>query len=421
MTSSSSNATQEQPESGFVWIWLPDATEPIVAGRVDQQGETVVFRYGKSYLGNSEAIAIFEPELPLDDDEHVPRSGRIHSCLADAGPDSWGQRAILYRRFGDGTHDTTDLRPLTYLMSAGSGRIGALDFQESPSEYVSRDADSASLADLMAAAESVEDGSSPIPPELEEALKRGTSIGGARPKALLDADGRKLIAKFGSLTDTFRMVQGEFVAMRLADMAGLDVASVEITEVQGKKVMLVERFDRLPDGRRRAMVSALTVLGLDEFSGRYASYADLASIIRARFTDSRETLRELFSRITFNILTSNTDDHARNQAAFWDGTMLTLTPAYDICPNPRSGQEAQQVMGIGADGWRYSQLAGCVARSDVYQLSKAEAQGIVDNQVDVIRTNWNNVCDEAGLTQVQRGDFWERQFLNPFAFMDSHS
>ena len=158
MTSRGLAAADEQPTSGFVWIWLPDATEPVVAGRVDQQGESLVFRYGRSYLENENSIPIYVPELPLGEQEYVPQNGAIHGCLADAGPDSWGQRVILHRRFGDGTHDTTDLRYLTYLMSAGSDRIGALDFQESASEYVARESGDADLNDLMTAAESVETG-----------------------------------------------------------------------------------------------------------------------------------------------------------------------------------------------------------------------------------------------------------------------
>ncbi len=410
----------EQPSTGFVWIWLPDAADPVVAGRVDQQGDTLVFRYGRSYLENERSISIYEPELPLDDLEHVPRNGTVHGCLADAGPDSWGQRAILHSRFGDSTHDTSDLRELTYLMSAGSDRIGALDFQDSPAEYVARDLDTASLSDLMTAAESVETGTH-LPPGLEDALLRGSSIGGARPKSLLDDGDRHLIAKFGSLADSFPTVQAEFVAMKLAGLANLNASKVEITEVMGKNVLLVERFDRLPGGRRRAMVSALTVLGLGEFGGRYASYADLAEIMRARFSEPDASLRELFSRITFNILTSNTDDHAKNQSAFWDGEYLALTPAYDICPHPRTGGEAKQVMAIGSDGWRFSQLAGCVARCEIYHLDSVESQAIIDNQVDVIRAHWDEVCDEARLTRAQRSGLWKRQFLNPFAFLDSHA
>lgn len=278
---------------------------------------------------------------------------------------------------------------------------------------------SASLDELADATRRVQEGVALSPP-LAEALLRGSSIGGARPKALVDDGKRRLIAKFGSTTDTYPVVQGEFVAMRLAALAGLDVARVELTASMGRPVLLVERFDRPPDGTRRMMVSALTVLGLGEYGGCYASYAELAAIIRARFTSPARTLRELFSRITFNILTSNTDDHARNQAAFWDGEQLTLTPAYDICPYPRSG-ESEQVMAIGEDGWRYSQVAGCVERAATYHLTREEAQAIVERQRSAIETHWHDVCDEARLTRAERDAFWGRQFLNPFALQTSHT
>ena len=128
--------------------------------------------------------------------------------------------------------------------------------------------------------------------------------------------------------------------MRLAARAGLKVAPVRLEHVAGKDVLLVERFDRTKtNGKwtRKAMVSALTLFGLDEMMARYASYEDLAEIIRHRFTAPKATLHELYGRLVFNILCGNTDDHARNHAAFWDGARLTLTPAYDICPQSRAG------------------------------------------------------------------------------------
>jgi serine/threonine-protein kinase HipA len=163
------------------------------------------------------------------------------------------------------------------------------------------------------------------------------------------------------------------------------------------------------------VVSALTLFELDEMTGRYATYFELADMIRERFTDPKETLQELFSRIVFNICVGNTDDHARNHAAFWDGKMLTLTPAYDICPQTRSGGEAAQAMAIGRNGFRLSQLAGCVGAAETYLLDKTEARQIIDHQLHVIRTQWFDVADYAHLTDAQRNGMWERQILNPFA------
>jgi len=129
-------------------------------------------------------------------------------------------------------------------------------------------------------------------------------------------------------------------------------------------------------------------------------------------------LRELFARIVFNILCGNTDDHARNHAAFWDGHRLSLTPAYDICPQSRTGQQASQAMLIqGAD--RSSQVATCVAAASVFLLGSEEAIDIVNHQVGVIEREWQSTCNEAGLNAVDRALFWRRQFLNPFAFINA--
>lgn len=403
-----------EPEVAFVWVWLPGAVDPVVAGRLDPAGPIVTFTYGQTYLERENAIPLYLPELPLRRGPISPPVGDIPGCIADAGPDAWGQRIILYQLTGRADAETTELGPLTYLLRSGSDRIGALDFQTSARKYVPRAIDHAGIDDLAESAELVERGL-PLPPELDRALLHGSSVGGARPKALLDDGDRRLIAKFSSTTDTFPVVQGEFVAMELARRCGIDAAPVQLATAHGRDALLVERFDRPGGGKRRAMISALTMLELDEAGARYGSYADLADVIRARFTDPAKTLRELFSRIVFNILCSNNDDHPRNHAAFWDGEALTLTPAYDICPQLRSGGETAQVMAIGRDGWRMSQVAGCVGRASTYLLSEAEAREVVDRQIETIGGQWDEVCDLAGLTEVERTSFWGRQFLNPYS------
>jgi serine/threonine-protein kinase HipA len=407
--------TSEQPVEAYVWIWLPGATDPVVAGRLEAVGDTTDFNYGRSYLAREDAIAIYLPELPLRAGRIAPLADMtIAGAIADAAPDAWGQRVIMHRTLGATAEDPAALGALTYLLMSGSDRIGALDFQRSPEEYLPRESE-ASLDELAHAAQRLEDGI-PFSPALDEALLHGSSVGGARPKALLADGDRKLIAKFSSATDPYPVVKGEFVAMELARRAGLDVAPVQLRTALGKDVVLVERFDRVPgSGQRRTLVSALTILELGELFARYASYADLAQRVRERFTRARPTLRELFARITFNILVGNNDDHGRNHAAFWDGEALTLTPAYDICPQPRAGGETAQAMAIGPDGFRMSQVAGCVDAASTYLLSKAEARAIVEQQIDVIESGWRDVCELAELTEAQRAYFWRRQFLNPYA------
>lgn len=365
----------------------------------------VRFGYGERYRQRADAISLFDVELPLEGRGLVdpPDGLEIAGCLNDAGPDSWGQRVILNRIAGRGA-DFGELSRLTYLAEAGSDRIGALDFQPSAREYDHRGSEQATLEQTLEVAERIETGE-PVPAELEQALRAGSSVGGARPKALLRDGDRHLIAKFSSLTDTWPVVRGEYVAMRLAERCGLDVAGVQFVEAGGRDVLLVERFDRVPGtGQRRAILSALTLLGLPETSPRLAAYGDLSELMRRRFTAPGRTRRELFSRMVFNVLCGNTDDHARNHAAFWDGRELTLTPAYDICPLLRVGGEATQAMllGTGDDPYRLSNVGGCVDRADLYGLTAEQAQEIVEHQLATIEAGWDEVCDEARLTRTQR-------------------
>ena len=405
-----------------MWIWLPGATDPVVAGKLTAEGRTLLFNYGRSYLERENAISLYDAELPLRTGVLPLHKGlSMPGCIRDASPDAWGRRVLLNRPLGVKGHDAgvPELDELTCLLESGSDRIGALDFQRSPTEYIPRAAGEASLDELFLSAEKVEKGV-PLSPELDQALLHGTSIGGARPKALINDHEKKLIAKFSSSTDIYSLVKAEFIAMRLAALCGLNVAPVQLTNSLNKDVLLIDRFDRrcTDEGwQRRSMLSALTLLGLDEMMARYASYEDFAELVRHKFTHVSTTLNELFSRLVFNILCGNTDDHARNHAAFWDGSMLSLTPAYDICPQARGGNEATQGMLI-AGGNRMSRVSSCLEAAHHFLLSREEALSIVVHQVSVIGENWSRVCEEAELSKTDRSLFWGRQFLNPFAFDD---
>ena len=408
------------PNEAFVWVWLPDYIEPVVAGRIERDGARYVFNYGRSYLERKNAIAIYEPELPLRRGAIQPLDGLILAgCLRDGAPDAWGRRVIINRMFGQKGDDVDvdALDEITYLLESGSDRIGALDFQQSGTTFEPRVRAAASLEELLAVAERVEKGV-PITPELEQAVFHGTSLGGARPKAAIETDDTKFIAKFSSSNDITNVVKAEFVAMRLAAKLGLDVAQTELRRAGGKDVLLVQRFDRLKTEKgwtRKAMVSALTLLGLDEMAGRHASYQDFAEIIRTRFTAPRKALHELYGRLVFNVLCGNTDDHARNHAAFWDGAKLTLTPAYDICPQNRRGREANQAMAIAGDK-RTSTLMTCLEAAPQFLLSGKAATEIIEQQIEGIRDHWAATCEEASLSEIDRGILRGGAFLNPYVF-----
>ncbi len=414
--------TTSSPKEAYVWIWLPGEVEPVVAGllsqSIDGSNVSLDFNYGQSYLKRKNAISIYTPELPLREGIIAP-AGSLAGCLRDGAPDAWGRRVIINKITGKKGEDAAavELSELTFMLESGSDRIGALDFQISPVKYVPRVAGNATLERLMTSAEMIEQGIE-LPIELRQAIQHGSSIGGARPKALIEGDAHKYVAKFSSTNDLYSVVKAEFIAMRLTQLAGLDVAHVELKNVAGKDVILIERFDRTRTEKgwtRRAMVSALTILGLDEMASRYASYEDLAQTIRLHFIKPKETLRELYSRMTFNILVGNTDDHARNHAAFWDGSQLELTPAYDICPQSRVGGEATQSMSIyGQD--KFSRIQLCLKACNQFMLSLQDAISIVEYQIKVIADRWNEVCSEANINAVDKELFMGRQFLNPYAF-----
>ena len=143
-------------QEAFVWIWLPDAVSPVVAGKLTQDGQKLLFNYGRSYLERPNAIAIYDRELPLQAGLLRPLDGMsIPSCIRDAAPDAWGRRVIINKLLGlkGAGADNASLNELTYLLTSGSDRIGALDFQQSPTEYVPRITNSCTLDELLESAE----------------------------------------------------------------------------------------------------------------------------------------------------------------------------------------------------------------------------------------------------------------------------
>lgn len=280
-----------------------------------------------------------------------------------------------------------------------------------------RDNPEATLEDLVNAADTVERGI-PLSPELDEALRHCAAIGGARPKALLVDGDRKLIAKLSTLHDTHNVVRGEYLAMRLARIVGLDVATVEIARVKRKDVLLVERFDRVRRGNgwlRKAMVSTLTMRGLDELGVRYTSYPTFAEVLRHRAADPAGDMKELWSRMLYNILVGNTDDHARNHAAFWDGHQIRLTPAYDIDPRPRLGREANQAMAACAND-RRALIATALDGAGAFGLGRDEAIAIARRQLEMIHRNFRTEAAAAGLDAAEQDKLAGPAFLNPYIF-----
>jgi serine/threonine-protein kinase HipA len=405
-----------------ILIWPHEEAAPVLAGRLSFEAFSLSFRYDRTYLGHPKAISIYGDDLKMHMRSlHTDDANVIFPSLRDALPDRWGRRVIatgLRNDTGKAMLED-DIIEATVMLHTGPDRIGALDFRR-PDRPISDDQSiAATLEELMALADLVEGGGD-VPADLHHLIPHCASVGGARPKALFtDTSGRKYIAKFTAANDSYPVIQGEFIAMRLASLAGINAARVELATLSARHVLLVERFDRtaLANGgwARKAMVSALTWTHENELSAHHISYAQLAESITDRFEHAAVAQEELFQRLVFNILVGNTDDHARNHAAFWDGATHELTPAYDIAPQRRTTREANQAM-VLANGSRAAQLRIAAAAAPEFGISTRQFRQIVDRQVGAIIDNWTAVCDEAMLSRNERETFVGRQFFNDYAF-----
>jgi serine/threonine-protein kinase HipA len=398
-----------------------------MVGQVAAREGRFHFRYSLDYLAGPGAISLYQPELPLQKGWIPPLENMtIAGVLKDASPDSWGQRVIntrlteqhLERHRGAATE--LELDTLTYLLESGSNRIGGLDFQGISDVYEPRLV-GYTLAELHDAAQDLLAGK--LSPDLAQALAYGTAIGGARPKVIIgDEDESEWVAKFSLSTDLYPVVKAEAAAMRLAARVGIKVPEVRVVSAGGRDVLLVKRFDRHGDGTRSMMVSALTMLGFDDFLGaRWSSYPELMDVLRKYAPSGAGLGHTLFSRIVFNILISNIDDHARNHAAFWDGRNLELTPAYDLLPHLRTSHEVRQAMDIGRapsserNGERDSTRSTCIRAAHEYDLTPSEAAEIFDQQVGVITEQWHEVAEEVGLTKDQASGMFRTSIVPPYA------
>lgn len=407
----------------YVWKWLRGSTEPVPAGiiQIDESGE-MSFRYGNKYLQRPDREPIYAEELPLVGEQLSAGDLGLKnfSSIRDAAPDAWGRRVI---------HSKLDLDldqfldEMTYMMNSSSDRIGSIDFQESATNYIPREEEQATLYELQSAAEIISSGKI-LPIELEKALLHGTAIGGARPKAMIVDGESKYIAKFSTAEDTYDIVKAEFVAMKLAALCNIDVAQVKLVHTAGKDALLVRRFDRVKAESdkwyRNAMISGLTVLQLDESIAHYSSYPELVEKMQILCKFFSKDARELYKRVVFNVMVGNTDDHARNHAFFVEGEQLLLTPAYDICPQSRTGGEAGHGMMIFQNSNK-STIENCLRAAPIFRVSSDDALDIIINQISTINDNFDGLCNEANLSLEGRRILWKRAILNNYIFSNNEN
>jgi serine/threonine-protein kinase HipA len=368
--------------------------------------ESATFSYATEYLAHHDAYEL-DPALPLvSGQQHTPMGRPIFGAFSDCAPDRWGRRLIqraeqqrVRRERGAGR----SFGEIDYLLGVRDDlRQGALRFRDSETgTYLAEETVGVphllELPKLLSAAERLERDEA-SEEELQALLRGGSSLGGARPKAhVLDAAGRIAIAKFPSPAgDEWDVIRWEAVALTLARASGVSIPPWTLHHIDGKPVLIVDRFDR-DDGRRVGYVSAMTML--EAADGEQGSYLDIAEVIERNSPNAAEDLRQLWRRVAFSILISNTDDHLRNHGFLRTSTAgWSMSPAFDLNPDPRPGPK-YLCTAIDHDTTA-ARIDVLIDVAEYFRLSGEEAR-VVLADVTQATSRWRTVALQAGLNRAE--------------------
>jgi len=394
----------------FVYITLPGETQSVTAGRFvltkNRQGTALgQFVYAKSYLSRADAVAIDPVELKLSDSTYeTTRLGGIFGALRDSGPDYWG-RCVIERHTG-----RSQLTELDYLLESPDDRAGALGFglntkSLAPKRKFNKTIE---LTKLQRIAESLIRDEIGKPNDetvqVQELMLIGTSMGGARPKTVVEDENGLWVAKFNRPDDHWNYTRVEHAMLELARSCGVSAAISRIETIGRKDVLLIQRFDRekIANGYRRArMISGLTILRADEspeIRDRW-SYILLCEELRRVVAQPKKDAAELFRRMCFNALISNIDDHPRNHALIAKNLDWQLSPAYDLTPSPVVSQDRRDLAMSCGDQGRFANANNILSQCSRFLLDKDEAKAIVSKMTKQVRASWYKVVRSYGVSE----------------------
>ena len=357
MSEDPNQAAYEPRDTLYLW-WLGQPDAPVLIGDLHlvRSLRGVSLRYSPTWLAAGFPLS---EDLPLLDHEFIPTEKDVAAgAVDDARPDRWGERVIRY------LDRPARLSLMEYLYFAGDERFGALGVSLARDRYLPRRVGSLpKLGDVTAiegVVRSVIAGEA-VAPALARLVAPGVTMGGARPKALLDMDGAQWVLKFGEEGDTTDSPLIEHATMRLAAECSIRVAATRPIDLGRGHAVAIRRFDRA-DGRRRHALSACVAL---KAAGEEMGYPELAQLLRRRGPVaggvSRLQRRELFRRMLFNILIDNTDDHEKNHVLLMnDRGEYELSPAFDVLPAGQAlGYQQMRVGSHGADSTLANALSEC--------------------------------------------------------------
>ena len=401
----------------FVFANLDGQFVPAGQLQVDEEGSRLIassFAYGLRYLDRSNAQEVDPVALSLRSKSEIkgkrlipPNGLEAFGGIRDAAPDSWGRRVIEARL----KVPANSLPESTYLLEAGSDRVGALDIRSSLDQEERPAHESIhNLSYVLEGAQKIEAGL-PVSEALSRILIVGSGLGGMRPKASVrDDDNILWMAKFpGNADGALDVPSIEYATLKLAQLAGLNVAQTQLEQVGKKKVLMVKRFDRSWTAFARSLeirhhvVSALTLVACHESESNTKSYMDIADTIRRYCVVQtvKADIEELYARMIFNIFVSNDDDHLRNHAFLWSHALKgwSLSPLYDVMPHAVIASERYQHLGVGPQG-KLATLDNAYGAKERFGLSAQQASDIIDRVWRVTR-QWKTHFESLGIAAAQ--------------------
>jgi serine/threonine-protein kinase HipA len=390
----------------IVDVLVQIAGEDVPAGRLwahpHGRSGSATFAYLPEYLARKDSYEL-DPRLATHTGQQQTAEGQaLFGAFSDAAPDGWGRRLIrrneIHHAEKHGVPER-DIPEIDYLLGVRDQlRQGALRFR-TPADgtYLADDHRSAphliDLRRLLGAAEQLERDQE-TDEDLQLLLEGGSSLGGARPKAhVLDTQGQLGIAKFPAPeNDKWDVIRWEAAALTLARAAGLQVPQFRLHEIADRPVLIVRRFDR-DAGGRVGYVSAMTML--ESKDGVEGSYVEIAEAIEEHSPSASVDLRELWRRIVFSRLISNTDDHLRNHGFLRTSTAgWSLSPAFDLNPNPQSGGRGFSTVIEERRGG--SDIEAAIELAGLFRLTSQQALAAIE-EVDRATSRWRAVAKTVGL------------------------
>ena len=393
------------------YVYLNINNEDILVGKLwsyfNNGRESASFKYDESWLKNTNNFEL-EPYLTLTEGTHHTDAFKsLFASFSDSAPDSWGR--LLIKRNEEKLavqekRSTHQLNQIDFLLAVNDfSRQGAIRFKNTPDgNFLALKDDNSipplvALPKLLMASEKILSDNASFN-DIKELLIPGSSLGGARPKAsVIDNNGNLCIAKFPKKDDNNNNVLWEAVALTLAEKCDLRVQNWKLEKVLDKSILLLKRFDRHYN-QRIPFISAMSMLNANDGDSSDYSYLDLADIIRTQGTNIQEELKELWSRMLFSVLISNTDDHLRNHGFLkLNPQGWTLSPLYDV--NPSCDRISNLQLNIDESNSSTS-IDLALSVRDYFGLTQTEAEKILKNQLSVI-SSWKSIAQYFGISSSE--------------------